>query len=155
MTLKHNILALDAQINIVPYLDVFLVLAVILMASVSPLYHQAEVELPKVTTEEKSSCSAKQIPLIITLDKMGSYHLRNRYIHEHDLTPQKLFLKMRAFHQKDIDQKVMLEADKECSYDQVMALIGLLHRAGFVNVALVTQPELYHHLHIYDERTSL
>jgi biopolymer transport protein TolR len=141
MKTRYSSLSLDPQINIVPYLDIFLVLTVILMASISPYYHQVEVELPKISTKEQHAAEVKVMPLIVTLDKKGDYHLRNLYMHEHDLTSRKLLIKLQALHQKNSDQYVILEADKDCSYDHVMRLMSIMHQAGFMKIGLVTDPQ--------------
>jgi biopolymer transport protein TolR len=137
---KYSSFVLDAQINIVPYVDVFLILTVILITSISPLYHQAEVALPRTTTQKSLSHDGKEMPLIVTLDKKGAFHLRNRYINDGDLNQHKLYIKLKAFHQKNPYQKIMLEADKHCSYDRVMELIHIVNQAGFSHIGLVTHP---------------
>jgi len=141
MKTRYSSLSLDPQINIVPYLDIFLVLTVILMASISPYYHQVEVELPKISTKEQHSAEVKEMPLIVTLDKKGGYHLRNLYMNEHDLTSRKLLLKLQVLYQKNSAQYVILEADKDCSYDNVMRVMSIMHKAGFMKIGLVTDPE--------------
>ncbi|NBV28704.1 biopolymer transporter ExbD [bacterium] len=141
MKTRYSSLSLDPQINIVPYLDIFLVLTVILMASISPYHHQVEVELPKISRQEEYSEKAREMPLIVTLDKKGGYHLRNLYMNEHDLTSRNLLIKLKVLYQKNSAQYVILEADKDCSYDNVMRLMSIMHQAGFMKIGLVTDPE--------------
>ena len=134
LLMSRNTLKLDAQINIVPYLDIFLVLTVIFMASVAPLYHQAEVDLPQIKSAGEITLDQGMLPLIVSLDKEGHYHLRNQYLNEHHLTRQELLCKLQALYLKQQDQKIVLEADKHVVYDQVMQLMHIIHNAGFTRV---------------------
>jgi biopolymer transport protein TolR len=138
--MNKNRYSLDAHINIVPYLDVFLVLCVILMASASSFYYHTEVDLPKIATHEPLQISPHKFPLIVSVFPDGNYSLKNNYVAFESLNSQKLYNKLSAFYQKDKTTKVFLEADKKCSYEQVMLAMSLMNRAGFTKVGLVTDP---------------
>lgn len=132
-------LSLDAQIPIVPYVDVFMVLSLILLASVSPLYQQSSVQLPR--TGLKAPLSEQQEYVIVSLSQSGLYGLQNHYTSDQELPAQILYARLKAFQHQKSDIKIVLQADYRCSYDDVAHLLSLIHRSGFEQVALVAEPE--------------
>lgn len=132
-------ISLEAHIPIVPYVDVFMVLSLILLASVSPLYQHSSVQLPK--TALQAPLTEQQEYLIVSLKQSGSYGLQNHYTSDQDLPAQILYGRLKAFHHQKPDMKIVLQADYRCSYDDVAHLLSLIHRSGFEQVALVAEPE--------------
>lgn len=132
-------ISLDAQIPIVPYVDVFMVLSLILLASVSPLYQHSSVQLPR--TGLQAPLTEQQEYLIVSLTQEGSYGLQNNYTNDNQLPAQILYARLKAFHHQKPDIKIVLQADYRCSYDDVAHLLSLIHRSGFEQVALVAEPE--------------
>lgn len=130
--------ALDPQIPIVPYVDVFMVLSLILLGSISPLYQQSDVLLPR--TELNEALSDQKEFLVVALNEQGHYALKNTYTSDEDIAPQILYARLKAFQQQKPGIKVVRQADYRCSYDQVVHLLALIHRSGFEQVSLVAEP---------------
>ncbi|SFR51128.1 biopolymer transporter ExbD [Thiomicrospira sp. ALE5] len=134
---------LMAEINVVPYIDVTLVLLIIFMIS-APLVHQAiTVDLPG-TPEVDPSVESVQLtpPFIITVTRDGLYHTSENP-NEH-LTAAELSLlvaEVVARSQLNEEFSVIIEGDREAPYGRVVHLFVLLKNNAVPNVSLMTQPE--------------
>lgn len=130
--------SLDPHIPIIPYVDVFMVLSLILLASVSPLYQHSTVQLPR--TDLQAPLVEQQEYLVVSVTLEGVYGLQNHYTQDTNLPAQLLYARLKAFYHQKPDIKVVLQADKRCSYEEVAHLLSLIHRAGFEQVSLVAEP---------------
>lgn len=137
-----------AEINMVPYLDVLLVLLVIFMVTV-PIFHQGvKVDLPK--TSAKKLPTTKDKPLIVSLDKRGRYTIENGekiesvFDQTKFLDRMKMISKEREKTKQDI--QVFIKADKHLAYGEVLKLMDSLQQIDITKVGLVTQPLAPHEL---------
>ncbi|AEG31786.1 ExbD/TolR family protein [Thiomicrospira cyclica] len=134
---------LMAEINVVPYIDVTLVLLIIFMIT-APLVHQAiTVDLPG-TPEIERSVEATQLtpPFVITVTRDGLYHTSENP-NEH-LTPAELAMlvaEVVARSQLNEQLPIVIEGDRDAPYGRVVHLFVLLKNNGVPNVSLMTQPE--------------
>jgi biopolymer transport protein ExbD len=130
---------LKAEINMVPFLDVLLVLVVILMASVSSVFHTVSVQLPKAQTRDHLKLTLKDYPLLITLKPDGRFDMKYTYFDDKNLEPSKFLVRLRAFAQKHQQTRILLQADQSSSYQQVISAMALMNQAGFSQIGLVTE----------------
>lgn len=128
---------LVAEINVVPYIDVMLVLLVIFMVTAPLLQQGVAVDLPQASA--KSLPEASKEPLVVSVDKFGNYFLNISEAPDIPLEPQKLQLRLAAEVARDSQRKVFVKGDKSVEYGQVMQAMVLIQQAGVASVGLVTQ----------------
>lgn len=123
-------------INIVPYVDVLLVLLVIFIVSSATIDRGIDVDLPNI--DGKSMISAGNLPIIVSINQYGQTFLN---IASHPQTPlnvQTILLKVRAEQTINPNKTVLLKGDKSTSYGKVAQLMSILQQAGVVKVGLLT-----------------
>lgn len=125
------------QINVVPYIDVMLVLLVIFMVT-APFINPSQIELPSVA---KSSL-APESPLEVMVRADGSLLLRDRTIAEEGVPIGETELKkVVAARQRQLpNQPVVISADKGVRYEVVMRVMDTLQRLGVARVGLMVKP---------------
>ena len=124
---------LMAEINVVPYIDVMLVLLVIFMITAPLLTQGIKVELPKARAEPV--VANERDTLVVTVDRKGQLFLDDRAIGA-DALRDKATRILRA--QPDIS--VLVRGDRAAVYDHVVRAMVILKEAGAPNVGLVTAP---------------
>ena len=124
------------QINVVPYIDVMLVLLVIFMVT-APLVSPGAIELPSVGTK----LTAPVQPLEVTLRTDQTVWLRDQStnVPAARVSREELVLRVLAKQGKQ-DQPVVIAADKGARYDDVLGLLDLLQRNGVRKVGLLAKP---------------
>tara|TARA_B100000965_G_scaffold256740_1_gene216324 strand:- start:1118 stop:1543 length:426 start_codon:yes stop_codon:yes gene_type:complete len=128
-----------AEINIVPYIDVMLVLLLVFMITTPLLYQGLEVDLP-TTEANEVDISKFQEPLIVEIDSKGTIRVVqkdsfNEQVSEEDLADTIISI----YKNKRID-KVYVKGDKKIEYEKVIRLISLLNKGGVENIGLITLP---------------
>jgi len=128
---------LVAQINVVPMIDVMLVLLVIFMVT-APFINPAQVELPSVG---KASQTPAQ-PLEVIIRESGEYLLKNRAVSGDERVVEKSALasEIAALHRALPDQPVVIAADKNVRYEEVMNTMTLLQQAQITRIGLLARP---------------
>ena len=125
------------QINVVPYIDVMLVLLVIFMVT-APLVAPGEIELPSVG----SRLTVPAQPLRVTLKTDGTLVLQDQQAGgaEASLSREALVARIRAKQAKLPDQPVVIAADRNARYDDVLGVLDLLQQNGVRKVGLLARP---------------
>jgi len=125
------------QINVVPYIDVMLVLLVIFMVT-APLVNPGEIELPSVG----SKLVAPAQPMEVTLKTDGTLLLRDQQAGGSVLTVSRdeLVARIRAKQEKLPEQPVVIAADRAARYEDVLGVLDLLQRNGVRKVGLLARP---------------
>jgi len=119
------------QINVVPYIDVMLVLLVIFMVT-APMTNPGIVELPKVG----QSLKQKVNPIVISLKKNSKIEVSGKAYKKDALL---VFLKKKI--EKNVDQSIVIAADEKVKYGSVIAIMDLLKQNEFNKVGLLLKPE--------------
>ena len=126
-----------AQINVVPMIDVMLVLLVIFMVT-APFINPGQVELPSVgqTAQPPSQ------PLEIIIKESGEYRLRDRAAGgvERVIPKSALAAEVAALHGAAPDQAVVIAADKNVRYEEVMHAMTVLQQAQITRIGLLARP---------------
>ena len=124
------------QINVVPYIDVMLVLLVIFMVT-APLVSPGEIELPSVG----SKLTVPIQPLEVSLRNDKSLWLRDQATSAPPtrVTRDELIARVRE-KQAAQEQPVVIAADKNARYEDVMSLLDVLQRNGVKKVGLLARP---------------
>lgn len=130
-----------ADINVVPFIDVMLVLLVIFMITAPLLTQGVKVELPKTTAQALPD--QKQEPLIVTVDSKGKYYLNIADKPTTAITPrvlENLVKKELAALKTGQTRAVLVRGDKSANYGNVLEVMALLQKSGAKSVGLITQP---------------
>ena len=126
-----------AEINVVPYIDVMLVLLIIFMVTAPLLNLGVNVDLPDSSAE---SLPEAQEPVIVTVSVNGDYFLNidgeNQQVAAEDLAK-----KISAFVTRNPDLSVLVGGDEEVSYGMVFEVMVLLQKAGVASVGLMSDPK--------------
>jgi len=126
-----------ADINVVPYIDVMLVLVVILMVS-APFVNPSLVNLPRVG--KSSRTPDRPLELVIKVD--GKLLLRDTGKElARDLPGAVAIIKQRQKAKPDSPTPVVIAADKDVRYEQVMKVMSALQKENVARVGLSVQPE--------------
>jgi biopolymer transport protein TolR len=126
------------QINIVPYVDVMLVLLVIFMVT-APLVNPGVVDLPSVG----KSSQAPATPLEVIVRRDQSLMLRERdkgRSDERAVTTSQLVAALRERQKNNPDQPVVISADKDVRYEAVLKVMDELQRQNIRRVGLLVKP---------------
>jgi biopolymer transport protein TolR len=126
------------QINVVPYVDVMLVLLVIFMVT-APLITPGLVELPSVA----KSSQVPEAPLEVIIRTDQSMLLRERVkgqAAERTVTMQQLIAGVKERQRRSPDQAVVISADKDVRYEAVLKVMDELQRADVKRVGLMVKP---------------
>jgi biopolymer transport protein TolR len=127
---------LKHEINVVPYIDVMLVLLVIFMVT-APMVPPASIELPSVG---KASTPPVE-PLEITVKADGAMEMRDRALGGAPVTVGRLELaqRIREAQAKHPDQPVLIAGDKNAKYEAVLNVMDELQRAQVAKIGLLVQ----------------
>lgn len=125
-----------SQMNVVPYIDVMLVLLIIFMITSPLLTRSVEVELPTVKSG-KPVVPEKNRFVIVTLDAQGRLFLDDD---EQPLSMETLLTRVAALMRFIPDAQVLVRGDSRLAYGQVVQVMSLLQEAGVYQVGLLTKP---------------
>ncbi|GAB2799616.1 protein TolR [Halomonas shantousis] len=125
------------EINVVPFIDVMLVLLVIFMITAPMLTQGVQVELPQVTSEPIDTES--QEPLIVSVDREGAYYI-SLGEEETSVSLETLGDQVMAVLSRRPETPVMVRGDRNVSYGQIVTLMSTLQVAGVANVGLISEP---------------
>ena len=119
-----------SEINMVPFIDVVLVLLIIFMITAPILQSGIEVDVPKTHTVREIT----QQRLVVTLDKNQLIYLGNDPVNIHQLAEK---IKKQSKSQKDV---IYLRADETVPFGAFCTVIDTLRQSGISNISIVTQP---------------
>jgi len=125
-----------AEINVVPYIDVMLVLLIIFMVTAPLITQGVKVDLPKASAEALSEDSKP--PLVASVDAEGNYYLNQNTNPDQPISAQEVATLVAAQLQVEPDTPVMVNGDGAVSYNQIVQLMALLQKAGVPSVGLMT-----------------
>lgn len=131
-----------AEMNVVPYIDVMLVLLVIFMIATPLIQRSVEVNLPQVD-EQNSRPQAENgdlsLPLILSVDKQGSYYLNISATPSAPLTANQIEDEAKPYLQAHPNIDVYVSGDAEVNYDYIIKGLGYLRAAGATQINLSSQ----------------
>lgn len=129
---------LMAEINVVPYIDVSLVLLVIFMITAPLLYQGVKVDLPQASADPLPHQHRE--PVIVELDRDGNYYLNLGEDPRAPLSAQSLMVKVAAVMHLRPKTPILIRGDKNVPYGKIVEVMALLQQAGVPQVGLMTQP---------------
>ncbi len=128
---------LKADINVVPYIDVMLVLLIIFMVTAPLLNLGVDVELPQ---SKARPMQQQKDPVIVSVDEQGRYFLKVEGGQNEPIDATTLKAKIAALVRQNPDAPVFVAAPGVTQYQTVIDTMVLLQQAGAPKVALMTQP---------------
>jgi biopolymer transport protein TolR len=128
---------LKAEINVVPYIDVMLVLLIIFMVTAPLLNLGVDIQLPQ--SSAKSLQNDKE-PVVVSVDKDGSLYLTLGTSTREPIDADALVTKVSAFVRENPQVSVLVGGDERVDYGRVYQAMVLLQTAGVPKVGLMSQP---------------
>jgi biopolymer transport protein TolR len=128
-------------INVVPYIDVMLVLLVIFMITAPLLTQGIKVELPKAGADVlDKELLEDQEPLVLSIDQDGSFYLNIGDDEDQPIDAQTLVTRVSAVMTRNAELPVLVKADQSVAYGRVVTGMVLLQRSGATKVGFLTDP---------------
>jgi len=127
-----------SEINIVPYIDVMLVLLVVFMIAAPLLTQGVKVDLPKVAAAPVQS--ERDEPLIVTVDRTGNTFVDFGDNRNSPVSADALEQRVGAVLRNRPATPVLVRGDRQANYGDVLRAMAVLQRAGAPSVGLVTEP---------------
>ncbi|MEZ5594202.1 MAG: protein TolR [Gammaproteobacteria bacterium] len=127
-----------AEINVIPYIDVMLVLLVIFMITAPLLNQGVEIELPQAAANPLPP--TEQRTLVLDIDRAGQYYLYLVGDAAEPADAEVILAKATALLSRDPNIPVLVKADTGIDYGTVIRAMTLLQQAGAVKIGLSTQP---------------
>ena len=128
-----------AEINVVPYIDVMLVLMVVFMITAPLLTEGISVELPELTA--KPVQVDEEQALVVSVKADGSYYLNLGAKIDQAVALEKIGVQVGKIVRAKPTIQVLVRGDKRVPYGQVVELMAVLQKSGVPNVGLITEPE--------------
>ena len=128
---------LMGEINVVPYIDVMLVLLIIFMVTAPLLSQGVKVDLPQSPAEPLDT--DKPDPLVLSVDRAGQFFLNLGKTNE-PLDGARVVAIASAVLRREPERPVLVKADRAVEYGRVVEGMVLLQQAGARKVGFVTQP---------------
>ena len=128
---------LNAEINVVPYIDVMLVLLIIFMVTAPLLIQGVEVELPKTSSEP---VALEEDPLTLSVSRRGEYFLNIGRNQEAPISDGEVVERVGAVMRNKPGTTVLIKADGRVDYARVANGMALLQRAGAAKLGFIMDP---------------
>ena len=129
---------LMGEINVVPYIDVMLVLLIIFMVTAPLLTQGVQVNLPKAGAVPLPD--PKREPIVVSLDRAGRLYVNLGDDKSRPIDEATLSERVRTVLGRDRETPVLLKADEGLAYGRVIHAMVLLQQAGALRVGFVTDP---------------
>lgn len=130
-----------SEINVVPYIDVMLVLLVIFMITAPMLSQGIEIKLPQT---ESTSLSAPSEPIIVSINAMGHMFLNVAETPQNPIDATTLInivaAQLEFAKQKGEKRPVFVKGDRDVPYGKIVETMAFLQKAGAPDVGLMTEP---------------
>ena len=127
-----------SEINVVPYIDVMLVLLIIFLITAPLLRQGVKVNLPQAPSEPMPAEDRE--PVVISVDSRGDFYINYGENQDQPVEPQILANRVAALLKYQPDIPVYLKGDQSVPYGRVVQAMAMLQRAGVDGVGLVTDP---------------
>ena len=140
MSRKHGRRKPMGEINVVPYIDVTLVLLIIFMITTPMLQTGVEVDLPQAESamvEQKEG----EPPIVISIKEKGEYYINVDGQNDELIEPEVINDRVAVVLSKKPGTQVLISADKSVDYGTVVTVMAALKNAGVPTVGLMTKSE--------------
>lgn len=131
---KH---ALNAEINVVPYIDVMLVLLIIFMVTAPMLTQGVKLDLPQASADPVDTADTE--PMIVSVDIEGRYYINVGGNDLDPITAGDVEERIQKVLRSNPRKLILVRGDKNVTYQQIISLMTLIQGAGAPSVGLVTE----------------
>jgi biopolymer transport protein TolR len=128
---------LKAEINVVPYIDVMLVLLIIFMVTAPLLNLGTDINLPQ---SRAKSLETPKDPIVVSVYADGRYALMLERGKNREMTATDITAELKAIHGQNDGATVLVNGERDASYQTLMKGIDLIKDAGIAKVSLVSLP---------------
>ena len=135
-TKKHRLMS---EINVVPYIDVMLVLLIIFMITAPLLTQGINVDLPKAPAQALEN--QKDEPLVLSIDKDGRFFLNIGDNPDQPIEDSAVLERVSAVLRRNAETPVLVKGDQNVPYGRVVVGMTLLQQAGAPKVGFLTDPK--------------
>ena len=125
------------EINVVPYIDVMLVLLIIFMVTAPLLNLGVDIHLPETNAK---AIQVDKEPVLVSVDKDGNLYLTLNGAQKEPIDGPSLVNKVTAFVKANPSVPVLIGGDERADYGKVLSAMVLLQQAGVAKVGLMSQP---------------
>ena len=133
MSVGSGASGVKAEPNVVPMIDVMLVLLIIFMVTAPMLETGVEVNLPEVA--DAPGLEETKEPIVVTINRNGAIFVGKSQVND----PEKLTPVIREMLARNKERAVFLEADKDVAYGQVVPVLAALRKTGVTRLGMVSQ----------------
>ena len=130
---------LMGEINVVPMIDVMLVLLVVFMVTAPLLTQGIEVDLPKANARPIETAPEHE-PIVISVDAAGNLYINQGDDEDQPEGGREIILLVSTILEANAETPVFIKADRAVSYGNVVGAMVLLQQAGASNIGFVTDP---------------
>jgi biopolymer transport protein TolR len=134
MSMRRTKRRLMNEINVVPYIDVMLVLLIIFMIT-APLVNSGQIELPQIGKSLKPAIAPLEV--IIKADKSLAIRDLALTTTEQKVNRDELIAVIKKKQEKNKDQPVVIAADKNVRYEEVIKMMDILQKQKVTKVGLL------------------
>ena len=128
---------LISDINVVPYIDVMLVLLVIFMISAPLMVQGIQINLPEISSE---ALPVKNNEPLISINESGKIFLETESTKNQSLKLNELNEKVKKIFEVNPSMQVVIRGDSKVSYARVMSVMSELQSVGARDIGLISQP---------------
>ena len=126
-----------SEINVVPYIDVMLVLLVIFMVTAPMLTEGVQVNLPQ--TFAKAMAKDQEEPVVVSVDANGQYYINIGDNADKPISTEALITRVAAVMRHRPGQGIYIKGDKSVNYGAVVSIMAQLQKSGVARVGLITE----------------
>ena len=130
---------LMGEINVVPYIDVMLVLLVIFMVTAPLLTQGIEVDLPKAAAEPIQDVP-NTLPLVLSVDKEGNLYINVGDDEDQPTSGDEVIRRVGIVLRTSPETQILVKADREVPYGNVVGAMVVLQQGGAESIGFVTDP---------------
>ncbi len=123
-----------SDINIIPLVDIILVILIVFMITAPLLTTKVEVDLPKVKKAKLVKSHSRVLKITIT--RAGKIKINGKSV-----SLRRLARWLKEAKKHGLIKEVQIEADRRCKYGKVVKVLSVVKSAGFESLSLLTQPE--------------
>ncbi len=127
-----------SEINVVPYIDVMLVLLIIFMITAPLLSQGVKIDLPQAPSEPLPASDSD--PVIVSVDAAGNFFINYGEDQDQPVSPEVLVNRVSALVKYRPKLPVLVKGDAGVSYGRVVQAMALLQGAGVKGIGLITEP---------------
>lgn len=137
---KRSRREVKSEINIVPLLDVLLVLLLIFMATAPIISQSVEVDLPQASKSKMVTTDKDNKPVILEVSGVGQYAILVNNNRKAQLSEEDIIVEVQELLAAKPDTIFLIGGAKEVPYEEVIKALNLLQQAGVSSVGLMTKP---------------